>query len=46
MRAQLLAGLRTIVVLTILCGLAFPLFVTLVAQVAFNDKADGSIDQA
>ena len=43
MRAQLLAGLRTIVVLTILCGLAFPLFVTLVAHVAFNDKADGSL---
>jgi K+-transporting ATPase ATPase C chain len=43
MRAQLLAGLRTVVVLTILCGLAFPLFVTLVAQVAFNDKADGSL---
>ena len=42
MRAQLLAGLRAVVVLTILCGLAFPLFVTLVAQVAFNDKADGS----
>ena len=46
MRAQLLAGLRTVVVVTILCGLAFPLFVTLVAQVAFNDKADGSLDQA
>ena len=43
MRAQLLAGLRTVVVLTILCGLAFPLFVTLVAQVAFDDKADGSL---
>ena len=43
MRAQLLAGLRAVVVLTILCGLAFPLFVTLVAQVAFNDKADGSL---
>ena len=43
MRAQLLTGLRTVIVVTILCGLAFPLFVTLVAQVAFNDKADGSL---
>ena len=43
MRAQLLAGLRAVVVLTVLCGLAFPLFVTLVARVAFDDKADGSL---
>ena len=43
MRAQLLAGLRAVVVVTVLCGLAFPLFVTLVARVAFDDKADGSL---
>jgi K+-transporting ATPase ATPase C chain len=43
MRAQLLAGLRAILVLTVLCGIAFPLFVTGVAQVAFHDKANGSL---
>src|SRR5262245_20547773 len=43
MRAQLLAGLRALLVLTLLCGVAFPLAVTAVAQVAFHDKADGSL---
>ncbi len=43
MRSQLLAGLRALLALTVLCGLAYPLVVTGVAQVAFNDKADGSL---
>jgi K+-transporting ATPase ATPase C chain len=43
MRAQLIAGLRALLVLTLLCGVAFPLAVTAVAQVAFHDKADGSL---
>jgi K+-transporting ATPase ATPase C chain len=43
MRAQLLAALRALLVLTILCGLAYPLAVTGVAQVVFGDKADGSL---
>jgi K+-transporting ATPase ATPase C chain len=42
-RAQLLAGVRAVVVLTVLCGLAFPLFVTGVAHVFWNDKARGSL---
>ena len=43
MRAQLLAGLRALLVLTVLCGLAYPLVVTGIAQLAFNDKANGSL---
>jgi K+-transporting ATPase ATPase C chain len=43
MRAQLLVGLRALIALTVLCGLAYPLLVTGIARVAFGDKADGSL---
>ena len=43
MRRQLLPALRTLAVLTVLCGVIFPLAVTAVAQVAFADKAEGSL---
>ena len=43
MRRQLLPALRILLVLTVLTGLAYPLLVTGVAQVAFADKADGSL---
>jgi potassium-transporting ATPase KdpC subunit len=43
MRAQLLAGLRPLLALTVLCGLIYPLAVIGIAQVAFNDKANGSL---
>ncbi len=43
MRAQLLAGLRAVLVLTVLCGLAYPLVVTGVATAVFSDKAGGSL---
>lgn len=43
MRAQLLAALRALVALTIVCGVLYPVAVTAVAQVAFNDKANGSL---
>jgi K+-transporting ATPase ATPase C chain len=43
MRAQLLAGLRALLVLTLLCGLVYPLAVTGVAQLAFRHEADGSL---
>jgi K+-transporting ATPase ATPase C chain len=43
MRAQLLAGLRALLLLTVLCGVAYPLLVTGIAQAAFNHKADGSL---
>ncbi|MEU9126294.1 potassium-transporting ATPase subunit KdpC [Streptomyces sp. NPDC048506] len=36
------AGLRALLVLTVLCGVAYPLVVTGVAQAAFHDKANGS----
>ena len=31
------------IVLTVLCGVVYPLFVTLVAQVVFPDQANGSL---
>jgi potassium-transporting ATPase KdpC subunit len=43
MRAQIIAAVRAIVVFTVLLGLAYPLAVTLIAQVAFGDEADGSL---
>ncbi len=43
MRAQVLAAVRAIVVLTVLLGVLYPLAVTLVAQVAFDEEADGSL---
>jgi potassium-transporting ATPase KdpC subunit len=43
MRGQLLAALRAVIVLTVLTGLLYPLAVTGLAQLAFDDKADGSL---
>ena len=43
MRAQVLAAVRALLVLTVLCGIAYPLLVTGVAQGLFQDKADGSL---
>lgn len=43
MRAQLLVALRAIAVFTVLVGVAYPLAVTGIAQVAFDDRADGSL---
>jgi potassium-transporting ATPase KdpC subunit len=43
MRAQVLAALRALLVFTVLLGLAYPLVITGVSQVLFNDKADGSL---
>ncbi|MGY0057835.1 potassium-transporting ATPase subunit KdpC [Streptomyces sp. LZ34] len=36
------AGLRALLVLTLVCGVAYPLAVTGIAQAAFHDKANGS----
>ncbi|MCF3180059.1 potassium-transporting ATPase subunit C [Streptomyces polychromogenes] len=36
------AGLRALLVLTLVCGVLYPLAVTGVAQALFNDKANGS----
>ncbi len=43
MPTQLLAGLRTLAVLTVICGIAYPLAVTGIAHVAFADAAEGSL---
>jgi potassium-transporting ATPase KdpC subunit len=40
---QLLPALRMLLVLTVLCGLAYPLLMTGFAQVAFPGRADGSM---
>ncbi|MFC0843221.1 potassium-transporting ATPase subunit C [Streptomyces noboritoensis] len=36
------AGLRALLVLTVICGVVYPLAVTGIAQLAFNNKANGS----
>jgi K+-transporting ATPase ATPase C chain len=43
MRRQLLPALRIFVVVTVICGLVYPLFMTGVALGLFNDKANGSL---
>lgn len=43
MRRQLLPAVLALAVFTILCGIVYPLAVTVVGQLAFNDRADGSL---
>jgi K+-transporting ATPase ATPase C chain len=43
MRRQLLPALRIFLVITVVCGLAYPIFMTGVALGLFNDKANGSL---
>jgi K+-transporting ATPase ATPase C chain len=43
MRRQLIPALRMLAVLTVVCGLLYPLAMTGLAQVLFADKADGSL---
>jgi potassium-transporting ATPase KdpC subunit len=38
-----LAALRTLLVFTVICGIAYPLLVTGIAQAAFKSQADGSL---
>jgi potassium-transporting ATPase KdpC subunit len=43
MRAQSVAAVRALLVFTVLVGLAYPLVITGISQLAFDDKADGSL---
>ena len=43
MRRQVLPALKALAVFTVLVGLAYPLAMTGVAQLAFGEKADGSL---
>ena len=43
MRRQLVPAVLAVIVFTLLVGVVYPLAVTGVAQLAFNDKADGSL---
>lgn len=43
MRRQLLSAGLMLLVMTVLLGIVYPLVVTAVGQVAFNDKANGSL---
>ncbi len=43
MRRQLLPSIISMLLFTLILGVGFPLVITGIAQVAFNDKADGSI---
>jgi|HubBroStandDraft_1064217.scaffolds.fasta_scaffold03369_7 K+-transporting ATPase ATPase C chain len=40
---QLIAGLRGLLIFTVICGIAYPLVVFGIAQVAFNKQANGSM---
>jgi K+-transporting ATPase ATPase C chain len=40
---QLKPAFRVILVFTVICGIAYPLLTTAIAQIAFGDKADGSL---
>ena len=46
MRRQLLPAVRMLLVLTVLVGIAYPLALLGVGQLAFADKADGSLVEA
>jgi K+-transporting ATPase ATPase C chain len=40
---QLLAGLRGLLIFTVICGIAYPLFMYGISQGAFNKQANGSL---
>jgi K+-transporting ATPase ATPase C chain len=43
LRRQLLAAFGMVIVFTVLTGLVYPLVVTAIGQLAFHDKAEGSL---
>lgn len=43
MKTQLIISIKIFAVLTVLCGIVYPLFITGIAQVVFPGKANGSL---
>ena len=43
MKTQLIISIKIFAVLTVLCGIAYPLLITGIAQVVFPEKANGSL---
>lgn len=43
MKAQIIISLKIFAIFTILCGIAYPLLITGIAQLAFPEKANGSL---
>jgi K+-transporting ATPase ATPase C chain len=43
MKTQLIISIKIFAVLTVLCGVAYPLFITGIAQLVFPAKANGSL---
>jgi len=43
MRTQLIISIKIFAVLTLLCGVVYPLLITGIAQLAFSEKANGSL---
>jgi K+-transporting ATPase ATPase C chain len=43
MKTQLLISIKIFALLTVLCGIAYPLFITGIAQLVFPEKANGSL---
>jgi len=43
MKKQIIISIKIFAVLTVLCGIAYPLLITGIAQLAFPEKANGSL---
>lgn len=43
MKKQFLIAIKFLAVMTIITGITYPIFVTVIAQIAFRDKANGSL---